>query len=76
MRVVGVAYTIETGMKTYTDADDTFLSRGGVATALVSVPLRNMHSPIEIVDLADLEAAIRLIVAFARRLDAGLDLRR
>ncbi|HWH04860.1 MAG TPA: M20/M25/M40 family metallo-hydrolase [Gaiellaceae bacterium] len=72
----GVAYTIETGMKTYTDADDTHLSRGGVATALVSVPLRNMHSPIEVVELADLDAAARLVAAFARRLEPGLDLRR
>jgi endoglucanase len=52
-------------MKSYTDADVTFASRGGIPTGLVSVPLRNMHSPIEIVELADLEACIRLLVAFA-----------
>ena len=72
----GIAFSVETGMKTFTDADDTHASRGGVATSLVSVPLRNMHSPIEVVDLGDLEAAIRLVVAFARRLEPGLDLRR
>ena len=72
----GIPYTVETGMKTYTDADETYLSRGGVATALVSVPLRNMHSPIEIVDLADLKACVRLVTAFVRRLEPGLDLRR
>jgi putative aminopeptidase FrvX len=72
----GIAYTVETGMHTYTDADETHLAGAGVPTALVSVPLRNMHSPIEIVDLADVEACIALVAAFAGRLDAGLDLRR
>jgi putative aminopeptidase FrvX len=67
-REEGIAHTIETGMKTYTDADVTFASREGVPTGLVSIPLRNMHSPIEIVDLADLEACIALLVAFAARL--------
>lgn len=64
----GIDHTIEAGMKTYTDADVTFASREGVPTGLVSIPLRNMHSPIEIVELADLEACIRLLVAFAARL--------
>jgi putative aminopeptidase FrvX len=72
----GIPYTVEAGAKTFTDADHTHLSRGGVATAVVSVPLRNMHSPIEVVDLGDVEACVRLVTAFARRLEAGLDLRR
>jgi len=62
-----VAHTIETGMKTYTDADVTFASREGIPTGLVSIPLRNMHSPIEIAELADVEACIRLLTAFAAR---------
>jgi endoglucanase len=64
-------HTIETGMKTHTDADDTFVSRDGIPTGLVSIPLRNMHSPVELVDPADLEACIRLLVAFAGRLQPG-----
>jgi endoglucanase len=67
----GIEHTIETGMKTFTDADDTFASRDGIPTGLISIPLRNMHSPIEIVDLADLDACIRLLVAFAGRLQPG-----
>ena len=63
----GIAHTIETGMKTYTDADVTFASREGIPTGLVSIPLRNMHSPIEIAALNDLEACIRLLTAFATR---------
>jgi putative aminopeptidase FrvX len=53
---------------TSTDADAVYLSRRGVATGLVSVPLRYMHSPIELVQLDDIEAAIRLLFAFAGRL--------
>ena len=67
----GIEHTIETGMTTYTDADDTFASREGIPTGLISIPLRNMHSPIEIVELGDLEACIRLLVAFAERLQPG-----
>jgi putative aminopeptidase FrvX len=65
----GMAHTVETGMKTFTDADDTFASREGIPTGLVSIPLRNMHSGIELVEPADLEACIRLLVAFAGRLE-------
>jgi putative aminopeptidase FrvX len=67
----GIAYTVETGMKTFTDTEDTFLSRDGIPTGLVSIPLRNMHSAIELADPGDLEACIRLLVAFAGRLEPG-----
>ena len=59
---------------TNTDADAVYLSRRGVATTLVSIPLRYMHSPVETVDLDDVENAIRLITAFAMGLDPALDL--
>ncbi len=49
---------------TNTDADAVYLSRVGVATGLVSIPLRYMHSPVEVVDLAALEPA-----ALERRAD-------
>jgi len=42
-RAEGIEHTIETGMKTFTDADDTFASREGIPTGLISIPLRNMH---------------------------------
>ena len=72
----GIAHTVETGMKTYTDADDTYTSRAGVPTGLMSIPLRNMHSPTEIVQLSDLEDCVRLLLALARRLQSGTDFRR
>jgi endoglucanase len=70
-RAEGIAHTIETGMKTHTDADHTFASREGIPTGLISIPLRNMHSPIEMVEPTDLEACIRLLVAFACGLKPG-----
>jgi endoglucanase len=57
---------------TSTDADAVYLSRQGVATGVVSVPLRYMHSPVELADPEDIERAVQLVVAFALKL--GLDL--
>jgi endoglucanase len=69
----GIRFEVEVSRgATNTDADAVYLSRRGVATALVSVPLRYMHSPIETADLGDIEGAVRLIVAFALRLEPGL----
>jgi len=48
---------------TGTDANVMQISRNGVATALVKLPLRYMHTPVEVVSLSDLEQAARLIVA-------------
>ncbi|MFW5973701.1 MAG: M42 family metallopeptidase, partial [Bacteroidota bacterium] len=44
---------------TGTDADDVFVSRTGVPVALLSVPMRYMHSTVEMVDLADVDHCIR-----------------
>ncbi len=56
-----------------TDAWTMQLSRGGVATGLVSVPLRYMHTPVEVLNLKDLTAAAELLAAFAAGLDEGVD---
>jgi putative aminopeptidase FrvX len=64
------------GRGTSTDADAIQISRSGIPTGLVSIPLRYMHSPVEMVDLGDLEAAVELIAAFAARLEDGVDLSR
>jgi endoglucanase len=53
---------------THTDADAIHVARGGVPTGLVSIPLRYMHSPSELVALDDVESAVRLVTGFARRL--------
>jgi endoglucanase len=73
----GIEYTIEaSGRYTGTDADAYQISRTGIPTGLVSIPLRYMHSPVETVELADVEAAIELLVALATSLDADVDLSR
>jgi endoglucanase len=54
--------------RTQTDADAVGITRAGIPTGLVSIPLRYMHSPCELASLDDLEAVIRLVVAFAGRL--------
>ncbi len=53
---------------TGTDANVMQISRGGVATALVKIPLRYMHTPVETVSLGDLEDAAKLIVAALNRI--------
>ncbi len=64
-----IPFTIEASARaTGTDADAVHLSRGGVPTGLVSIPLRYMHSPVELVQLDDVHACARLIAAFALRL--------
>jgi putative aminopeptidase FrvX len=68
--------TEASGRSTGTDADTVHLSRTGVPTAVVSIPLRYMHSPVEMVDLADVEATIKLLTALALRLEADTSLAR
>ncbi|HKJ92455.1 MAG TPA: M20/M25/M40 family metallo-hydrolase, partial [Longimicrobiales bacterium] len=71
----GIPHTIAAQPRyTGTDADAIHLSRAGVATGLISVPNRYMHSPVEMVHLHDLEQAARLIAAFVRGLEPDTDL--
>jgi endoglucanase len=56
---------------TGTDARAIQMARGGIATGLVSIPLRYMHTPSEVVDLEDVERCVRLLVEFARGLEKG-----
>jgi endoglucanase len=73
----GIAFTVESlGRGTGTDADAVHLSRAGVATGLVSVPCRYMHSPVEMVALEDIAAAARLIAAFAQALEPDMSFER
>ena len=58
---------------TGTDANVMQLSRGGMATGLLSVPLRYMHTPNELLALEDLENTARLLAAFCARLQQGHD---
>ncbi len=65
-----IPFTVEASARaTGTDADAVHISRAGVPTGLVSIPIRYMHSPVELVQLDDVHACARLIAAAALRLD-------
>jgi putative aminopeptidase FrvX len=73
----GLPFTVESlGRSTGTDADAVNISRGGIPTGIVSIPLRYMHSPVELVSIADIEASAKLIAAFAQRLEPGMSFER
>jgi putative aminopeptidase FrvX len=73
----GIPFTVESlGRGTGTDADAIHLSRSGIPTGLVSVPCRYMHSPVEMVSVDDIDAAARLIAAFAQQLEPGMSFER
>jgi putative aminopeptidase FrvX len=73
----GMSFSVEsTGRGTGTDADAIHLSRAGIPTGLVSVPLRYMHSPVELARLEDMDAAAQLIAAFAQLLEPGMSFQR
>jgi endoglucanase len=73
----GIPFTLSASSRaTWTDADAFHASRAGIPTGLVSVPLRYMHSPVEVVQLDDVANAAKLIAAFAKRLQSGFDFRR
>jgi len=49
---------------TGTDANVIQLSKSGVAAALISIPLRYVHTPVEMLSISDAENTIKLLVAF------------
>lgn len=62
-----IPYTLEVmGGRTGTDADVVSVSKSGVKTGLLSIPLRNMHTPVEIIDIDDVIATADLICEYAK----------
>ena len=63
----GIPFQLEVmGGRTGTDAEGIAAAGPGVATALVSIPLRNMHTPVETICLDDVEHTARLLAAFVK----------
>jgi len=58
---------------TGTDANALQITRAGVAAALVEIPNRYMHTPVEVVSLKDLDNAIKLLVEFIAGLEPDTD---
>jgi putative aminopeptidase FrvX len=69
----GTPFTVSASARyTGTDADAVHISRRGIPTGVVSIPLRYMHSPVEMVQLDDVQNTAKLIAALAQRLSADL----
>jgi len=65
-----IPYQVEASPRaTPTDANVIQLTRSGVATGLVSIPNRYMHTPVELVSLNDLDNVVKLITGFILRLN-------
>lgn len=70
----GIPYQLEAAPRgTGTDANAIQLSRAGVATGLVSIPLRYMHTSVEVLSLQDLENVAKLLAAFVARVEESTD---
>lgn len=61
------------GSTTGTDADKITIAREGIPTALLSIPLRYMHTPNEVASLSDIESVAQLMAAFAENGEVGID---
>lgn len=59
------------GGETGTNADPISISRSGVATGLVSIPLRYMHTAVESIDISDVENTAKLMAAAVERIGGG-----
>ncbi|HQD26461.1 MULTISPECIES: M42 family metallopeptidase [Methanoculleus] len=57
-----IPYQLEVGTGGNTDATIIHLERGGIPSIPFSIPARYIHSPVEVVDTADIEAGVRLLV--------------
>ena len=62
------------GKVTGTDANAIQVNRAGVATGLISIPNRYMHSPVETIALDDIDRAADLLARFVEGLPADADL--
>ncbi|MDR0888928.1 MAG: M20/M25/M40 family metallo-hydrolase [Coriobacteriales bacterium] len=58
---------------TGTDANPIQTSRGGKVAGLISIPLRYMHTPTEVLKLSDLDAAVKILTQFVLDLDDKVD---
>lgn len=54
------------GGTTGTNADDIAVTAGGIPCGLISIPERNMHTPVEVVDCGDVENTAQLLAAYIR----------
>ena len=71
----GIPYQVESFLgRTGTDADKIHQTGEGITTALLSLPLRYMHSPSEVCQLSDIEHAINLLATFLCTMNEAINL--
>ncbi len=71
---LGIPYQLSAiGGGSGTDANAMQLNQAGMATGLVSIPLRYMHSPCEVVSLEDVDNTARLVAGFIERVTPDVD---
>lgn len=58
-----IPYQLEVGTGGNTDATIIHLVRGGIPSIPLSIPARYIHSPVEVVDIGDVEAGVSLLLA-------------
>ncbi len=63
-----------TAGRTYTDSDTMIKTNAGVPQVLFSIPLRYMHSPVEVLDEKDVDSMVEILALFLTKLDAGYSL--
>jgi endoglucanase len=60
-----IPYTLEVcSGKTGTNADNILTTGSGIRTGLISVPIKNMHTPVETVKLSDIESVSQIMAEF------------
>jgi endoglucanase len=73
----GIPFTVAASARsTGTDADALHIAAAGIPTGVVSIPLRYMHSPVEMVELEDVHNTARLLAAFTQALKPDVDFSR
>ena len=57
-----IPYQLEVGHGGTTDASSIHLTKRGIPSTVISIPVRYIHSPVEVADLRDMEASARLLL--------------
>ena len=71
---LGIKYQIQpSSVVTSTDAGVIQVANSGVAVGIISIPIRYMHTPNEVMEWSDLEVAVDLAEAFVRSCSSGIN---
>ena len=65
---IPLQYVVEIS-RTYTDFDNVYKQNGGIPSMLISIPLRYMHSSVEVCSMTDVEYIIQLLVEFIKEMN-------